>query len=116
MQKTHLPEFMSALCEKYGEHRLRFESNENAPGRLIGKIGHWRCQPIKLKIDITSQSGAVESIYDFEFFQNGTAECGTMWDESDDERSRIQMTFEDWVAGQVEEMVDRHVEWLKEEG
>lgn len=116
MMRSSLPPFVTALCEKYSDHRLRFLADDTSPALLTAKIGRWRCQPLKLNIDLATQSGAVESSYDFEFFSNGVAECGTMWDESEDERSRIEMTFEDWVAGQVDDLVHRHLEWLKGEG
>ena len=60
--------------------------------------------PLKLRIHLADAKGYIESGYDYEFNWNGHTEFGTMWDESDDEKTRGRMPFFEWVEHYLSRM------------
>ena len=116
MTELVLPQFLLELTRIYREFNLRFCPSEVAAGVVTVKIGKREIQPLDFTLNLEQQFGVCESSCDFEHYSGGSAVHGTMWDESEDEHSIRVMTFEEWVTGRVEEMVNRHFDWLKERG
>ena len=115
MTELVLPQFLLELTRIYRNLNLRFCPSEDAAGVVTVKIGKREIQPLDFTLNLEQQSGVCESSCDFEHYSGGSAVHGTMWDESEDEHSIRVMTFEEWVTGRVEKMVDLHFKWLKEE-
>lgn len=115
MTELVLPQFLLELMRTYRGFNLRCCHSEKADGIVTVKIGERDIQPLDFTLNLEQQFGVCESSCDFEHYSGGSAVHGTMWDESEDDRSIRVMTFEAWVTGRVKALVNRHLKWCIEE-